>query len=88
MALNIQEAEICSVIFDVYAQFAFKAANNSYSFSFLYSNHIGWHFLYQKLCASSVMFKLYLQKLKDKSLNIIKCLVLVSCSVMLLMHLH
>ena len=42
MAWNIQMAEICSVIFDVHAQSAFKVAHeNAFIFIFfLYSNHI------------------------------------------------
>jgi len=76
MAWNIQIAEICSVIFDVHAQFAFKAAHG-YAFIFIYflvqQSHWfkNWHFLYQKLCASSASSNS--SKTQWLSLNTIKC---------------
>jgi len=64
MAWNIQIAEICSVIFDVHSQVAFKAASvNAYIFIFFpVCNQIDLKvcILYPKLCASPVMFRLYL----------------------------
>jgi len=65
VAWNIQIAEICSVIFDVHAQFAFEAAHgNAFIFIFflvqLSQWFKNWHILYQKLCALSVMLKLHL----------------------------
>jgi len=61
MAWNIQIAEICSVSFDVHAQFAFKAAHMDASYSF-HSNHIDLKngtfyiksFLHQQLCLKCI----------------------------------
>ena len=43
MALNIQVAEICSVIFDVHTQFAFKAAHvNAFKLIFFHVQQSHW----------------------------------------------